>query len=343
MKALMYTAPKTLELVEVPKPSAGVGEVLLKVMACAICGSDAHGWIGTNGRRIPPLVMGHEFSAQVEALGDGCTSLKIGDFVAVQPLTPCHECPYCKKGMDNICPNRKVLGVFNNNGAMQEYVVMPEKHCFLLPEGTDFRVGALAEPFAVSYSAVKKAGDLYGKTVLIVGGGTIGLLALLAVKLQNPKMIVLSDISPSRLAVAEKLGAKFTINPAKEDFDKRIEEVFGGNKADVTIEAVGATPTVNQAITATAPGGTCVWIGSDHKTVDVPMQYIVTQEITIKGTYMFTHEEFGEALKNFVHLDMSVFTGNVVPLAKAAPMFEEMSSNPDKYLKCIINLSDNAE
>jgi len=343
MKALLYKAPKVLELIDIPKPAPKDGEVLLKVRACAICGSDVHGWHGTNGRREPPMVMGHELSAEVKVLGSGCKDLAVGDAVAIQPLIPCWECDYCKKGMENICPTRRVLGVLSENGAMTEYITMPEKHCFLMPAGMNFATGSLAEPFAVSYSAVKKAGDLAGKNVLVVGGGTIGLLALMAAGLQNPGKLALSDLSDSRLAVAKKLGAHATINPAREDFDAKIDEIFGGEKADVTIEAVGASPTVNQAINATAPGGICVWIGNDRKTIEINMQSIVTREVTVKGTYMFTHEEFGEAIERLSQLDVGGIISAELPLEGVPAMFEELASSPDKYLKCIINFTTVAE
>ncbi|MCL2618987.1 MAG: alcohol dehydrogenase catalytic domain-containing protein [Defluviitaleaceae bacterium] len=339
MKALMYTAPKTLELTKVPMPVPGEGEVLLKVMACAICGSDVHGWHGTNGRRTPPVVMGHELSARVEELGAGCAGLGVGDYVAVQPCLSCFECAVCKAGKTNICQDRRVMGVFSNNGGMQEYVVLPAKHCFPLPDGTDYRAGALAEPFAVSYSAVKKGGDLRGKNVLIVGGGTIGLMALLAAKLQEPRAVVLSDLSQARLAIAADLGADATINPAEGGFDEKLAAAFGGSKADVTVEAVGASATVNQAVSATAPGGTCIWIGNDKQMIDVNMQYIVTQEISVRGTYMFTHAEFGEAVALLPGLDLRVFIGNEVGLGEAADAFGKIAGDPDNNLKCIIDFA----
>ncbi|MCL2578628.1 MAG: alcohol dehydrogenase catalytic domain-containing protein [Oscillospiraceae bacterium] len=344
MKALVFTKPQVLELRDAPAPVPAHGEALLKVLACAICGSDVHGWLGTNGRRTAPVVMGHELTAKVEALGDGCTgNLKVGDVVAIQPLIPCFDCAYCKKGMTNICPNRKVLGVLDTGGAMQDYITMPEKHCFVLPAGMSYKTGALAEPFAVSYCAVKKAGDLRGKNVLIVGGGVIGLLALMAAKLQNPKKIALSDMSEPRLEIAKKLGAQATINPGTGDFDEQITEVFGGEMADVTIEAVGIATTVNQALRATAPGGTSVWIGNNIKTIDVNMQDIVTREITVKGTYMFAHEAFGEVIEQFARLDVSALIDSEVPLENAPEMFKALFENPDKYLKCIINFAAGEE
>ena len=343
MKALLYTGPKTLEIVDVPKPSPGAGEALLQVLASSICGSDVHGWMGTNGRRTAPMVMGHEFSARVEALGEGVDSLSVGDLVAVQPCWSCFDCDYCKAGKNHICPQKRVLGVFDHNGGMQEYMNVPEQYCFRLPEGMDPRVGALVEAFAVSYAAIKKAGDLRGKNVLIIGGGTIGLLALLAANLQQPKQIAVSDLSAARLDIAETFGATARINPQTENFDARVKEIFGEARADVTIEAVGVEATANQAISATASGGVSVWIGNNQKTITVDMQDIVTREIAIKGTYIYSHEEFGEALELLPKLDLDLFLSHCmeIPLEEAGAMFKALADDPEKCLRSIIMFDEN--
>ena len=338
MKALMYTAPKTLEIVEVPKSEAGEGEVLLQVLASNICGSDVHGWYGENGRRVAPLVMGHEFSARVEALGGGVKQLSVGDVVAVQPCISCFSCPVCASGMNQICPSKRFLGVFTTHGGMQEYLTVPARHCFRLPSGLSPHAASLTEPFAVSYAAVEKAGDLRDKTILIIGGGTIGLLALMVAKLQHPKKIAVSDVSPARLELAKQFGATDLINPAKEDFAARIEEVFGGKKAEVTLEAVGKELAVAQAISATASGGICVWIGLDQKMITVDMQDIVAREITIKGTYVYNHETFGKALELLPKLDLDLFLSHCLqlPLEEAGAMFAALADEPEKCLRSAI-------
>lgn len=342
MKALLYTAPKTLEILDISKPEVGPGEVLVKILASCICGSDVHGWFGTNGRRTAPMVMGHEFSARVEALGEGVKNLAVGDVVAVQPCWSCFDCSYCKAGKNHICPNKRFLGVFSNNGGMQEYISVLEKYCFRLPDGMEPRVGALVEAFAVSYAAIKKAGDLRGKNVLIIGGGTIGLLALVAANLQDPKQIVVSDLSAKRLDIAKKFGATDVINSQTENFDTRVRELFGEEGADVTIEAVGIEATANQAISATASGGISVWIGNNQKNITVDMQEIVTREIIVKGTYIYTHEEFGEALNMLPKLDLDLFLSQCmeISLDEAEAMFKALADDPEKCLRSIIMFRD---
>jgi len=175
------------------------------------------------------MVMGHEFSAEVVGLGEGTSGrISVGDRVAIQPCISCWECEKCKEGYNNVCPTRNFLGVFDCNGAMQEYICVPEKLAYKLPDSMSYSIGALIEAVAVAYSGVKKAGDLTGKNVVIVGGGPIGLLVLKVVKTKNPKKVIVSDLSDSRLDIAKKMGADVTINPGKEDFIEKFEALLMG-------------------------------------------------------------------------------------------------------------------
>ncbi|MCL1883759.1 MAG: alcohol dehydrogenase catalytic domain-containing protein [Defluviitaleaceae bacterium] len=339
MQALQYTAPYKLDLINKEKPSPKAGEVLLKVLYSGICGSDVHGYFGTNGRRTAPMVMGHEFSAEVEGLGAGCKKLKCGDIVTVQPCIACFECSLCKSGRTNLCGNRTFLGVFDVDGAMQEYICVPERQCFVLPKGMDSKVGSLIEAFAVSYAAVKKAKLVDGKNVLIIGGGAIGLLALAACKMLNlPSLkVAVCDLSQNRLEIAKKLGADVVINPGEGDFDQELINAFG-KKADITIEAVGIAQTARQSLAALEPGGTSIWIGNNHKDVNINMQEIVTRELNVMGSYIYTHDEFGECIDAIVKsgFDMNVFISKIIAPDEAPKMFDVLSKDTEKYLKCII-------
>jgi len=327
MKALMYTAPRKLEVQDVPKPTVGTGEVLLQVLACGICGSDVHGYLGENGRRIPPMVMGHEFTAKVAETGSGCETLNIGDVVVVQPNVACFECDFCNAGRENLCPHKRVYGVFDFNGAMQEFLAVPERLCIKLPAGLDYKAGSLTESFAVSYSALKKAGDLSGKSILIIGAGTIGLLAMLAAKIQNPSQIAVCDLSDERLRLATEMGADVAEKPP----------FFDDKQFDVTIEAVGIAPTANLAVKVAKHGGTAVWIGNNQRMIEVNMQDIVTREIKVCGTYIYNFREFGEALLLLEDLNLEQFLNKVIAVEEAADIFAQLAENADKYLKVIIN------
>lgn len=339
MKALIYKGPNKLEIQDMPKPVPGEKEILLKVKACGICGSDVHGYLGITGRRLEPMIMGHEFSGEVVELGDNTElGFKVGDRVAIQPCVSCWQCDKCKAGYNNVCENRRFMGAMDYNGAMVEYMAVPEKLAYKLPEDISYGVGALIEALAVAYSGIKKAGNLEGKNVVIIGGGAIGQLVLMCAKVQNPKKIVLSDLSDFRLSTAKELGADATINPHGKDFEEEVLRAFDGEKADVAIEAVGIGPTVSQALSSLKSQGTCVWIGNSAQTIEVNMQEIVTGELKIIGSYLYTHEEFGEAI-DFIHenqVDLSELISKELTLEEAPQMFEDLTTQTEKYLKCII-------
>lgn len=206
MKGIVYEGPNILSLKEVGDVSPGPGEVKLRVRACGICGSDVHGYLGITGRRLPPMMMGHEFAGEVAELGQGVDQWKKGDRVAVYPVDFCGHCEMCRKGDVHLCLNKRAFGVLDVDGAFAEYICVPAKCCFRVADQIPYSIGTLMEPLAVSYRGVEHAGDLTGRTVLIVGAGTIGLLALACVKMKGAAKIILSDLSDYRLGIAREMG-----------------------------------------------------------------------------------------------------------------------------------------
>lgn len=339
MKALVYEGPKRQRILERERPQPGQGEVLVRIRACGICGSDVHGYLGLTGRRLAPMVMGHEFAGEIAQLGPGLTrGFSVGDRVTVQPLDFCGHCVNCENGDTNACENRRYFGVLDCDGAFQEYLCVPEKLLFCLPENLSFIEGSFIEPLAVSYCGVKKAGDLRGKTVLIAGGGTIGLLALCVVKTQGAKRIIVSDLSDFRLSIAKKLGADEVIKPESGRFREQLLAANGGELVDVSIEAVGIAPTVAQALEALKSRGKCVWIGNSARMIEVNMQTVVTRALSIYGTYTFTHREFGETLDFLAKsgLDLKALVSREVSLEEAVDVFDELAASVDRYLKVVV-------
>jgi threonine dehydrogenase-like Zn-dependent dehydrogenase len=338
MKALVYHGPEILKWEEIPDVSPREGEVLIKVKAVGICGSDVHGYLGITGRRIPPMVMGHEFSGIVAAVGAGVTSVKAGDRVAPYPVVFCGECEFCRQGNVHICLNKTAFGVLECNGAMAEYISVPAKLAFKLADGVSYSVGSMMEPMAVAYRGVNNAGDLSGKNVLIVGAGTIGLLALAIVKMRSPAKIFVSDLSDHRLAVAAKMGADFTINPGTGDLEAAIKSETGGSGVDVAFEAVGATPTVQQAMSALKIGGTAVWIGNSAKMIQVNMQEIVTRELKVVGTFLYTFKEFGEvvALLNSGKINVEPMISLETPMENGPALLARLAKDPGPMIKVIL-------
>lgn len=271
-------------------------EVKIKIKAAGICGSDIHGLMCTTGRRIPPMIMGHEFSGIVDELGEGVAKWKIGDRVAVYPLDFCGECSMCRDENQPLCTNKRQFGVLSVNGAFAEYICVPEKCCFRLADDVSYSVGSVMEPLSVAYRAVEHAGEIAGKTVLIVGTGTIGLLVLACVKMKKPSKIFVSDLSEARLELARKMGADITINPAEQDLKEIIFTNTNQEGVGISFEVVGITSTCQQAMSTLKLNGTSVWVGMGKPEVNINMLEIITRELKILGTFLYGYKEFGKVV-----------------------------------------------
>lgn len=338
MKALVYHGPEDLRLEDIESVYPASNEVKIKVKAVGICGSDVHGYLGITGRRTPPMVMGHEFSGIIEEVGEGVTTVKKGDRVAPYPVIFCGECEMCKQGKMHICLNKRALGVLDCNGAMAEYVCVPEKLVFKLADNVPYSVGSMMEPMAVSYRGVNSAGDSSGKSVLIVGAGTIGLLTLAIVKMRNPAKVFVSDLSDNRLSVAKEMGADIIINPSKDNITEIIKAETQGMGVDVAFEAVGATPTVQQAMSALRFNGTAIWIGNSAKMININMQEIVTRELKVSGTFLYSFKEFEEVVNilNSGKINVEPMISLEAPLEKGIDLFKQLAKDPGPMIKVIL-------
>lgn len=338
MKALVYHGPRELVWEETEDVHVGPKDVRIAVKAVGICGSDVHGYLGLTGRRTPPMIMGHEFSGVVDATGENVTRWNVGDRVTVQPAQFCGTCGFCREGLTNLCGNKRFYGAMDCNGAMAEYIAVPEHLVYRLPDSVDFASGAMIEAAAVAYRGVKNAGDLTGKHVLVIGAGTIGQLVTAIVRLQGAKRIYVSDLSDARLNIAVKMGADVTLNPKSMNIRKVVMDETEGKGVDVSIEAVGVTPSAQQSIELLRTGGTAVWIGNSAKFVEVPMQEIVTRELHIRGTYIYSHEEFGEVLELVGNGDISFdpIISLHAKMSEGAEWFARLADSPGDLIKVIL-------
>lgn len=341
MKALVYEGPHQMNFHDYPECFPKKGEVKIRVKYCGICGSDLHGYTGASGRKIPPMIMGHEFSGVVTELGEGVTKFRVGDRVSVLPVRYCGECEFCRRGSVNICANRENLGVLDVDGAFTEYICMDEKFVYGLADTVSDQEGALLEPLSVACHAVSLAQPLEGRNVLIAGTGTIGLLILMLVKASNPKHIVVTDLSEDRLALARKFGATVTVNPAKQDLGEALEAAGIRRDIEVAIECVGATPTCQQTVDYVKIQGRIVWVGNAAKMVNINMQNIVTQELKVFGSYAFTDKDFAHALKMLEEkrIPAGQIITRVVPFDKTTETFEELVKSPGKDIKVLVDVN----
>jgi L-iditol 2-dehydrogenase len=288
MKALVLKEYLKFEYTDVPMPEYGPEDVLLRVKAVSICGSDVHGYDGSSGRRQPPVIMGHEASGIIEAVGSEVAGFKPGDRVVFDSTIYCGKCKYCRKGKINLCSDRQVLGVstgeYNRPGAFADFVAVPSRVLYHMPEGVTFEQATLVEPFAIAMHAFCISPVVIGDTVAVFGTGTIGLMIIQALKAAGCAEIIAVDIADHKLEVAKKLGATLLVNSAKQDVREAVLAITDGEGADVCFEAVGIGVTLNGAISACRKGGAVVMVGNIAKEVTFNLQAVVTREINMIGS-----------------------------------------------------------
>ncbi|XP_035826645.1 sorbitol dehydrogenase isoform X2 [Aplysia californica] len=279
---------------DLPVPKPGPGQVQLSMQEVGICGSDVHYW--THGRIgdfivKAPMVLGHEASGIVSELGQGVTSLKVGDRVAIEPGVPCRMCNYCKTGRYNLCLDMKFCATPPYHGNLARYYVHDADFCFKLPDHVSLEEGALLEPLSVGVHATNRAGVGLGSTVLICGAGPIGLVNILTAKAKGASVVCVTDIDESRLQKAKELGADYTVKVTSRDAQQTaqlVEEAMG-EKPDITIECSGAPSSLQTAIYATKSGGVVVLVGLGQEHVEMPVVNAGVREVDIRGIFRYVN------------------------------------------------------
>ena len=341
MKALLLTAPSTFEFTDVPKPDLGKGEVRIAIRACGICGSDIHGMDGRSGRRLPPIIMGHEAAGVISEVGEGVNDWHLGDRVTFDSTEFCGECGECVEGNFNLCSNRRVLGVscadYRRHGCFAEEVVLPVRMLHRIPPSLSFAKAAFAEPVAIAIHAVDLAPLAVGEAAVVVGAGLIGLLVIQALKLRGWHRIIAVDLDPSRLALAKQLGAAETLGANEENAVSRLRELCGGDGARVAFEVVGAAGPVDLAIRSVCKGGTVVLVGNLQASVPIPLQEVVTKQISLLGSCACAGE-YPEAILRISDGSIQVepLLSAAVPLADGASWFSRLANNTEGLLKVIL-------
>ena len=341
MKALLLSQYRHLELTTLDVPSVGANDVLIRVKACGICGSDVHGFDGSTGRRIPPIVMGHEAAGVIESVGNNVTEFKKGDRVTFDSTIYCGHCFYCKRGEVNLCDRREVLGVstpdFRRMGAFAEYVAVPQHIVYRLPDALPFAAAAMVEAVSVAVHAVALTPVAMGSTALVVGAGMIGCLVLQAARLAGCSRVIVVDLDDSRLQMASGLGATDLINSRNADAVAAVRNLTGGRGADVALECVGASVTVVTAIEGTRKGGTVTLVGNVTPTVEIPLQSVVSRQIRLQGSAASSGEYpvcMDLLARGAVRVD-TLLTATA-PLDEGAAWFERLYNREPNLLKVVL-------
>ncbi|MGH9604977.1 MAG: galactitol-1-phosphate 5-dehydrogenase [Terracidiphilus sp.] len=288
MKALLLSEYSRLEIADMPLPAVKPDDVMVRVKACGICGSDVHGYDGSSGRRIPPIVMGHEAAGMVAAAGAGVREYKEGDRVTLDSTVFCGDCEFCARGEVNLCNNRQVVGVscgdYRRHGAFAEYVVVPERILYRLPDGFDFAEAAMLEAVSVALHAVRVSQAAGGSAVLVIGAGMIGLLTLQAARAAGCSPVYIADVDATRLDLARRIGADAALHCSGAELVAETMKLTGGRGVDLAYEAVGRNETVAAAIDCTRKGGTVTLVGNIASEVTLPLQKVVTRQLRLQGS-----------------------------------------------------------
>lgn len=326
MRAVLYSDWDQLEPADLPVPTPGPNEVLLQVAAVGVCGSELDAVRHRSPRRVPPLVMGHEFCGTIAALGPGVVGWSEGQAVVSNSLVGCGDCVRCRRGDVHLCAARQLFGM-HRPGAFAEYVAVPVSALIPWPDGLPARAAALAEPLGNGVHMVRLTeGGPRPETVLVIGAGPIGLLAMGAFRALTGATVLIADRHAGRLAVAEQLGAARIIDVAGgEDPVLVAQAATGGEGTDIVVDAVGAGVTKRQAIEAARPGGTAIWIGLHEDAVELDSYKVTLPERRVLGTYATTPRDVAEALDLMAsgRVDAETWT-QACPLDEGADAFRRM-------------------
>jgi len=342
MQALLLTEYKHLEVTSMPRPEPAAGEVLIAVGACGICGSDVHGYDGASGRRIPPIIMGHEAAGMIVETGTGVIDFKPGDRVTFDSTIYCGRCDFCKRGEVNLCDDRQVVGVscgeYRRAGAFAELVVVPERILYRLPDALGFAEAAMLEAVSVALHGVRVAEVKACESALVIGAGMIGLLLLQAARVAGCNPVYVADVDASRLAIARELGATETFAVSGSDLIEQVRARTGQRGVDHVFEAVGRDETVNAGIECVRKGGTVTLVGNIVREVALPLQKVVTRQIRLQGSCA-SAGEYPQAMElvcsGQIRVDRLITA--VAPLSEGANWFERLHAREPNLMKIVLD------
>lgn len=339
MKALVWEAPRLMSMRELNEPALTPDEVLIQVEFAGICGSELSGYLGHNALRVPPLIMGHEFAGKIVKIGAEVQTrfpqLFTGQLVTANPLVYDGTCEYCQRGLNQLCVNRRLIGA-HRPGAYAEFVSAPAENIVPLPQGMAPRTGALTEPVACGVRIAELAGNVKGEDVLIAGAGPIGLLALQTLLAKGAKRVFISDLDNKRLEMGAALGGE-TIDPRAKDVVQTVRKATNGRGVHVAVDCVGATTTRSQCVQSVMSTGIVILSGLHEETGAIPAAEVIRREITLRGAFSYTPENFSDALgrleREEIHLDPWIVEA---PIEDGGKWFDKLIDAPGNVSKVLL-------
>jgi len=341
MKALVLEAYNKLVYKDFPDPQVAGDEVLVKVEAVGICGSDVHGMDGSTGRRQPPVVMGHEAAGVITALGKDVSGWSVGDRVTFDSTIYKLDDWYTRKGLYNLSDNRMVLGVspdeYTRHGAFAEYVNVPQHILYKIPEGVSFTQASMVEPVAVAAHAVELTPLSWNDTAVVVGSGMIGLFVIQVLRAKGCGNIVAVDLEDEKLSLARELGADVVLNPERDDIPTEVQSLTRGRGADMAFEVVGISATVNTAIESVRKGGTVTLVGNLSPSVEIPLQAVVTRQLRLQGSCAICGE-YPAVLDMIARKQVNVeaILSAEAPLSEGADWFQRLYNKEPGLIKVVL-------
>jgi len=343
MQAVVLEEKGKMTYRELPTPQPHPGQVLLRVRAAAICGSDLHRYV--RGHRVTPLVLGHEAAGEISAVGDGVPPDLVGQHAALIPLVPCLACTQCRAGRFSACPNYSFIGS-RQNGGYAEYIEMPVGNALLLPDDLPFEAAALVEPSSVARHILDLSEFQTGQSAVVLGAGSIGLMAVQWLRILGASQIIASDLVAANRQAALALGAHTALDPQAVDLAQEVKRLTGGG-ADLALETAGAPQTLQQSIQVVRPAGMVVSAGNQPPDASLPMTWIeqlMRGEIRLRGCFMsysapFPGHEWTDSVDALQsgQLDWAAMISHRFPLSQAPEVFSQMAAHSIAYRKIILN------
>ena len=292
----VMTAPREIRFDRVPVPQPGPGQVLIKIKRIGICGSDIHVYHGKHPYTQYPVTQGHEVSGRIAAVGEGVTGFRVGQKVTIEPQVFCGKCHPCTHGKYNLCESLKVMG-FQTTGTASEYFAVDQSKIDVLPEAMDYNEGAMIEPLAVTVHAAKRAGDVKGLNVCVLGCGPIGILLIQSLKAFGAAKVLATDVSDYRLELAKQCGADVTVNTKNAEFGRAMLDAFGPDKADIIYDCAGNDITMDQAIQNARKGSAIILVAVYAGLAHCDLAKLNDSELDLNTTMMYRHEDYVDAIR----------------------------------------------
>ena len=341
----LMTAPGEIIFQEVPVPEVGENDVLVRIHMIGICGSDIHVYHGKHPFTKYPITQGHEVSGEVVAMGSKVENLSIGQRVTIEPQVFCGKCYPCRHGKYNLCEELKVMG-FQTVGTASTYFAVDQSKVTPLLPGMSYEEGAMIEPLAVAVHAIRRAGDVTGKNIAVLGAGPIGNLVAQTAKGLGAAKVMLTDVSDYRLKLAaDSCGVDAVINTKSKDFGDAMVEVFGPDKADVIYDCAANDITMGQAIKYARKGSTIILVGVYAGMANVDLAVLNDHELDLNTTMMYRHEDYVKALELAAdkRVKLQPLMSKVFPFRKYLDAYKYIDANRETSMKILIDVQDQAE